>query len=84
MGTIFIAGSYEVGKSTLCDSLSKVSGVSAYSVGDLISYINSEQYGANKVVQDKEANRDIFAIEVRKKVRPLPHNTACRVFLHFR
>ena len=54
MGTIFIAGSYGVGKSTLCDNLSRVSGVPAYSAGDLISCINGEQYGANKVVQDKK------------------------------
>ena len=45
MGTIFIAGSYGVGKSTLCDNLSRVSGVPAYSAGDLISCINGEQYG---------------------------------------
>ena len=43
MGTIFIAGSYGVGKSTLCDNLSRVSGVPAYSAGDLISCINGEQ-----------------------------------------
>ena len=54
MGTIFIAGSYGVGKSTLCDNLSRVSGVPAYSAGDLISCITGEQYGANKVVQDKK------------------------------
>lgn len=60
MGTIFIAGSYGVGKSTLCDNLSRVSGVPAYSAGDLISCINGEQYGANKVVQDKEAKHFFY------------------------
>lgn len=72
MGTIFIAGSYGVGKSTLCDNLSRVSGVPAYSAGDLISCINGEQYGANKVVQDKEANQDILVIEVGKKLDHYP------------
>lgn len=68
MGTIFIAGSYGVGKSTLCDNLSRVSGVPAYSAGDLISCINGEQYGANKVVQDKEANQDIFVKSLSKRL----------------
>ena len=41
MGTIFIAGSYGVGKSTLCKALSNVLDVPAYSAGDLISNVNS-------------------------------------------
>ena len=58
VGTIFIAGSYGVGKSTLCDKLSKALGLPTYSAGDLISSINGEQYGANKAVQNKETNQD--------------------------
>lgn len=54
MGTIFIAGSYGVGKSTLCDNLSKVSGVPAYSAGDLISCINGEQYAQIKWFRTKK------------------------------
>lgn len=68
MGTIFIAGSYGVGKSTLCRALSKALTIPAYSAGDLISNVNGEQYGANKVVSDKNANQNILAMEVKKKL----------------
>ena len=72
MGTIFIAGSYGVGKSTLCKALSNVLDVPAYSAGDLISNVNGEEYGANKAVQNKEKNQDILAIEVKKKLQQHP------------
>ena len=72
VGTIFVAGSYGVGKSTLCDKLSKALGLPTYSAGDLISSINGEQYGANKAVQNKETNQDILAIEVSKKLAQHP------------
>lgn len=72
MGTIFVAGSYGVGKSTLCNALSKILTIPAYSAGDLISNINGEQYGANKAVKNKDANQDILAIEVKKKLEQYP------------
>ena len=72
MGTIFVAGSYGVGKSTLCQALSNILGVPAYSAGDLISNVNGEKYGANKAVQDKDKNQDILAIEVKKKLQQHP------------
>lgn len=72
MGTIFVAGSYGVGKSTLCTSLSKALTMPAYSAGDLISNVNGEQYGANKVVKDKDANQDILAFEIEKKLEQYP------------
>lgn len=72
MGTIFIAGSYGVGKSTLCSALSKALAIPAYSAGDLISNINGELYGANKAVKDKNANQDILAMEVKKKLEQHP------------
>ena len=72
MGTIFIAGPYGVGKSTLCDALSVALGIPAYSAGDLISNINGEQYGANKAVQNKEKNQDILEAEVQKKLEQHP------------
>lgn len=72
MGTIFIAGSYGVGKSTLCSALSKVLTIPAYSAGDLISNVNGEQYGATKAVKDKEANQDILAMEIKKKLEQYP------------
>ena len=72
MGTIFVAGSYGVGKSTLCDALSMVLGIPAYSAGDLISNINGEQYGANKAVKNKEKNQKTLAVEVKKKLEQYP------------
>lgn len=69
MGTIFIAGSYGVGKSTLCSALSRKLTIPAYSAGDLISNVNGEQYGANKAVKDKDANQYIISIEVKKKLK---------------
>ena len=81
MGTIFVAGSYGVGKSTLCDKLSKALGLPAYSAGDLISSINGEQYGANKAVQNKEANQDLLAIEVRKNWPSIPQYSLLGIFV---
>lgn len=72
VGTLFIAGSYGVGKSTLCHALSKALGVPAYSAGDLISGVNGELYGANKAVRDKYANQDILAAEVNKRLAKDP------------
>lgn len=72
MGTIFVAGSYGVGKSTLCSALSKALTIPAYSASDLISNVNGEQYGTNKVVMDKNANQDILVIEVEKKLEQYP------------
>ncbi len=72
MGTIFIAGVYGVGKSTLCEQLSKELGIPAFSAGDLISSINGEVYGANKVVSDKLNNQDILLQEVSKKLSHYP------------
>ena len=44
MGTIFVAGSYGVGKSTLCSALSNVLTIPAYSAGDLISNVYTQEY----------------------------------------
>lgn len=64
MGIIFVAGMYGVGKSTLCGKLSLHMNIPFYSAGDLISRINGEQYGANKVVADKNKNQHILVDEV--------------------
>lgn len=66
MGTIFIAGSYGVGKSTLCDVLSQHLEIPCFSAGDLISKVNGETYGATKAVSDKSANQDILALEIQR------------------
>ena len=61
MPTIFLAGVYGVGKSTLAEKLSSASGIPCFSAGDLISKVNGEKYGSNKVVVDKNKNQDILA-----------------------
>lgn len=64
--TIFIAGVYGTGKSTLCLALSERLRIPAFSAGDLISAINGEQYGANKAVADKNNNQVLLAERVRE------------------
>ena len=64
--TIFIAGVYGTGKSTLCSGLSVRFHIPAFSAGDLISAINGEQYGSNKAVADKYNNQVVLAERVRE------------------
>lgn len=65
---IFVAGVYGVGKSTLCNKLSSVTGIPAFSAGDLISDINGETYEKNKVVKDAKSNQDILISAVDAKL----------------
>ena len=64
MGTLFFGGIYGVGKSTLCEALSHRQGIPFFSAGDLISQVNGEVYGANKVVADKARNQDILTVQI--------------------
>lgn len=64
--TIFIAGVYGTGKSTICSALSERLNIPAFSAGDLISAINGEQYGANKAVIDKNNNQVLLAERVQE------------------
>ncbi len=64
--TIFIAGIYGTGKSTICSALSKRFHIPSFSAGDLISAINGEQYGANKAVADKDSNQVLLAERVQE------------------
>lgn len=66
MSTIFIAGVYGTGKSTVCSALSKELCIPAFSAGDLISSINGEQYGANKTVSDKNNNQVLLSERVHQ------------------
>jgi adenylate kinase len=70
---IFVAGVYGVGKSTLCNKLSSAAGIPAFSAGDLISDINGETYGRNKVVKDAKNNQDILISAVDAKLEECPH-----------
>lgn len=72
MGTIFVAGAYGVGKSTMCELLSAHLCIPTYSAGDLISSINGERYGANKAVQDKNKNQEILTREVKRCLKQHP------------
>ena len=65
-GTIFIAGAYGAGKSTLCSKLTDKFGIPFFSAGDLISDQNGERYGANKAVDDKDNNQVILARRVQE------------------
>ena len=67
MGTIFVAGTYGVGKSTLCHKLSEALDVPEYSAGDIISEVNGEDYHVEKFVKDKATNQNILA----SKIKPL-------------
>lgn len=69
MGVLFLAGIYGVGKSTLGETLSQRQGIPFYSAGDLISQVNGEIYGANKVVADKVGNQDILAIQIERLLK---------------
>lgn len=72
MATIFVAGIYGVGKSTLCEKLSKKLCIPSFSAGDLISCVNGEEYGASKVVSDKYENQDILAMVVQRILTQYP------------
>lgn len=72
MGTLFVAGVYGVGKSVLCQKLSDILKIPAFSAGDLISSVNGEQYGTNKYVSNKIENQDILLVEVRKQMQRYP------------
>ncbi len=65
MGTIFVAGTYGVGKSTLCHELSKALNIPEYSAGDIISETNGENYHIEKFVKDKTSNQSILASKVK-------------------
>ena len=69
MGVLFLAGIYGVGKSTLGETLSQRQGIPFYSAGDLISQVNGEKYGANKVVADKVGNQDILAMQIDRLLK---------------
>ncbi len=72
LGTVFFAGVYGVGKSTIIKKLSVQSGLPAFSAGDLISEKNCEQYGANKVVSDKDVNQHILIQCIADRLKTYP------------
>ena len=61
---IFIAGSYGVGKTTICNQLANILKIPSYSASDLISKQNKESYGKNKYVKDSNLNQNILVEQV--------------------
>ena len=61
---IFIAGSYGVGKTTICNQLANILKIPSYSASDLISKQNKELYGKNKYVKDSNLNQNILVEQV--------------------
>lgn len=61
---IFIAGSYGVGKTTICNQLANTLKIPSYSASDLISKQNKELYGKNKYVKDSNLNQNILIKQV--------------------
>jgi adenylate kinase len=59
--TYFFAGTYGVGKSTVCRTISQLTGIPEFSASAIISSINGELYGSNKVVNDKQRNQSVLA-----------------------
>jgi len=78
--TIFFAGIYGVGKSTLCENISNITKIPFYSASDLISDINGEKYGATKSVSDKNINQKILIKSVKQK---LSQNNSILLAGHF-
>ena len=72
MGVYFLAGIYGVGKSTIGDELSRRLHMPFFSAGDLISEVNGEIYGANKVVANKDENQNILAERVNRLLEKYP------------
>ena len=71
MGTIFIAGVYGVGKSTLVQKLASRINTPCFSSSTIISAVNGEQYGRNKAVKDKYKNQEILVARVSELLKEL-------------
>ncbi len=64
--TYFVAGSYGVGKSSICKKISIKLNLPYFSAGDIISGVNNEDYSTDKFVSDKEMNQIILENIVNK------------------
>lgn len=71
-GVYFITGAYGVGKTTMCQQLSKVFGLPYFSASELISLKNNEVYGANKAVKNKVENQNILSRAIEQKLLEYP------------
>lgn len=64
MGTIFFAGVYGVGKSSVIRTLSRIKKIPYYSASEIISQKSGEAYNTNKAVSDINFNQDILISSV--------------------
>lgn len=62
--TIFLAGVYGVGKTTICNMITKQLNIQCYSASNLISSENEEIYGKNKLVKNSTLNQEILVKQV--------------------
>lgn len=62
----FLAGTYGVGKTTLGNQIQDRLGIKVISASKLISKVNGETYGRNKIVKDEKLNQDILIEEIKK------------------
>ena len=67
-GVVFVAGVYGVGKSTLCERISRLIHMPFYSAGDLISEQVGEIYGENKKVRNKDQNQNVLIECISQKI----------------
>ena len=72
MGVVFISGSYGVGKTTVCTGISHYLGIPSYSASELISNLNNEKYGVNKLVSDIDLNQYLLSLAVEKALADDP------------
>ena len=62
----FIAGIYGVGKTTLCEKIKNKVGIEFFSASDIISQVNGEKYGKNKLVKNEKRNQEILISKIKK------------------
>ena len=62
----FIAGIYGVGKTTLCEKIKNKVGIEFFSASDIISQVNGEMYGKNKLVKNEKRNQEILISKIKK------------------
>ncbi|MBR3377238.1 MAG: AAA family ATPase [Mogibacterium sp.] len=72
MGVYFVAGVYGVGKSTLCDSISKELGIPHVSASEVISCNTGEQYGKRKYVTNANRNQQVLINEIQRIQKSTP------------
>lgn len=66
METLLVAGSYGVGKSTLCKEISKLTKIPFFSAGDLIGNVVGEDYSRDKKIKNISNNQNVLSYQVKE------------------